>query len=113
MMRDVPTTDVSALPDPLPADMRVLDVREPAEWVTGHIEGAQHIPLMQLIERIAELPSDAPLLVVCRVGSRSAQATAFLNAQGLQAQNLAGGMVEWEAARRPMVSETGAEPIVY
>ena len=112
-MRDLPETAVSALPDPLPADLHVLDVREPAEWITGHIEGAQHIPLMQLVERLAEVPADQPVLVVCRVGSRSAQATAFLNSQGRDAQNLAGGMVEWEAARRPMTSETGADPFVY
>ena len=78
MMHDLPESVVSALPDPLPSDLHVLDVREPAEWVTGHIEGAQLIPLMQLVERYAEIPTDAPLLVVCRVGSRSAQATAFL-----------------------------------
>jgi rhodanese-related sulfurtransferase len=113
MMRDVPETVVSALPDPLPDDLTVLDVREPVEWVTGHIEGAIHIPLMSLVERIADVPADGPLLVVCRVGSRSAQATAYLNAQGVDAHNLAGGMVEWEAARRAMVSETGAAPTVY
>ena len=37
----------------------------------------------------------------------------YLNAQGIEATNLAGGLVEWEAARRPMVSETGQPPFVY
>ena len=112
-MRDVPETAVAGCPIPCPTGLGVLDVREPAEWVTGHIDGAQHIPLMQLVERLAEVPGDRPVLVVCRVGSRSAQATVFLNAQGREAQNLAGGMVEWEGARRPMTSETGADPFVY
>lgn len=113
MTHDIPETAVSVLPEPLPAEITVVDVREQAEWVTGHIEGALHIPLMQLVERLSEIPPDGSVLVVCRVGSRSAHATAFLNAQGHAAQNLAGGMVEWEAARRPMVSETDAAPFVY
>lgn len=113
MMSDLPETVVSALPDPLPSDLFVLDVREPAEWASGHIAEARHIPLMQLVERLTEVPVDQSVLVVCRVGSRSAQATAFLNAQGRDAQNLAGGMIEWEGARRPMMSETGADPFVY
>lgn len=113
MIPGISEVDVANLPDPLPEDLAVLDVREPGEWVSGHIDGAQHIPLMQLVQRVAEVPVGASVLVVCRVGSRSAQATAFLKAQGIEATNLAGGMVEWEAARRPMVSETGQSPFVY
>jgi rhodanese-related sulfurtransferase len=100
------------VPSPLPDDLVILDVREPAEWAAGHIEGALHVPLMQLPRRVAEIPLDRRLLVVCRVGARSAQATAFLRAQGLDAVNLSGGMQAWEADRRAMVSETTAAPVV-
>jgi rhodanese-related sulfurtransferase len=113
MMHGAPEVDVAHLPDPLPTELVVLDVREPGEWNAGHIDGSLHIPLMQLVQRVAEVPTGGPVLVVCRVGARSAQAAAFLGAQGVNATNLTGGLVEWEAAHRPMVSETGQPPFVY
>lgn len=51
----------------------ILDVREPSEWEQGHIEGATLIPLGQLLQRSAELPTDQTIVVVCRSGNRSAQ----------------------------------------
>jgi rhodanese-related sulfurtransferase len=104
--RPIPTVGVSGVPDPLPEDLQVLDVREDVEWAHGHIEGATHIPLRDLPARLAEI-TPGQTLVVCRVGARSAQAVAYLGAQGLAAVNLDGGMVDWAQAGRPMVSETG------
>jgi rhodanese-related sulfurtransferase len=89
----------------------VLDVREELEWVNGHIEGAKHIPLTQIPSRLDEVP-DSQTLVVCKVGARSAQAVVFLQAQGRNVVNLDGGMLEWAAAGRPMVSENGSVPTV-
>lgn len=108
-MTQVPTVDVQGVPDPLPEGLVVLDVREPVEWVHGHIEGAIHIPLSLLPARHTELP-EAQTLVVCRVGGRSAQAVMWLQQQGHEAVNLGGGMLDWEAAGRPMVSDTGQPP---
>src|SRR6476659_3186789 len=105
-MPGIPTVAVDGVPDPLPEGLQVLDVREPVEWHHGHIEGATHIPLRDLPGRVADVP-DGQTLVVCRVGARSAQAAAYLLQQGHDAVNLDGGMVEWAAAGRPMVSETG------
>jgi len=93
-------------------DAFVLDVREDDEWAAGHVAGALHVPLMELPARIAEIPTDATVTVVCRVGGRSAQATSWLVAQGYDAVNLDGGMFAWAAAGRPMVCETGAGPAV-
>lgn len=107
----IPTVDLTGVPDPLPEGLHVLDVREDVEWAHGHIAGAQHIPLMELPGRVHELP-DAQTLVVCRVGGRSAHAVAFLQAQGRDAVNLDGGMLDWASAGRAMVSETGAPPQV-
>ncbi len=103
-MQSVPTVTVDQVPDPLPDGVCVLDVREPDEWQQAHIEGALHIPLMTLPARTDELPADTELLVVCHVGGRSAQATAYLVQQGYAAVNLAGGMVDWTAAGRPVVT---------
>lgn len=106
-MPQVPHTSVDALPDPLPEDVAVLDVREPDEWAAGHVPGAVHVPLGELPDRADLVPSSGPVLVVCAVGGRSARATAFLARQGTDAVNLAGGMHAWAEAGRPMVSETG------
>lgn len=111
-MIEVPTIEVPQVPDPLPAGVTVLDVREPVEWHHGHIEGALHVPLTQVPDRLEELPADQQLLVVCKAGGRSAQATAFLREKGFEAVNLAGGMLDWAGAGRTMVAESGAAPTV-
>jgi len=107
----VPTVSISGVPDPLPDGLHVLDVREDDEWAFGHIEGAQHIPLMELPGRLHEIPHEQTL-VVCKMGSRSAQATAYLVQNGYDAVNLDGGMLDWDSTGRPMVSETTQPPTV-
>jgi rhodanese-related sulfurtransferase len=111
-MQQVPTVSVSDIPDPLPPTTTVLDVREPVEWHYGHIENALHIPLHELSARLGEVPASGRLLVVCKMGGRSAQAVAWLQHQGVDAVNVDGGMLDWAQAGRPMVSETGQEPQV-
>jgi len=71
-----------------------------------------HIPLTEIPGRADELPVDQQLLVVCKVGSRSAQATAFLREKGFEAVNLAGGMIDWVDGGRPMVSDAEGDPLV-
>lgn len=105
---EIPQTTVDQVPD----DADVLDVREPDEWAAGHIEGALHIPLADLPARLADLPPAGPLVVTCRSGGRSSRATAYLQGLGIDAVNLDGGTQAWNAAGRPMVSETGAAPEV-
>ena len=109
---EVPTASVDGVPAPLPEGLVVLDVREDDEWQAGHVEGSVHIPLMQLGERYAELPQEQTL-VVCRVGSRSAYAAAFLLQQGHDAVNLEGGLVAWQQAGRPLVTDSGAPGAVF
>jgi rhodanese-related sulfurtransferase len=111
-MIEVPTIEVAQVPDPMPEGVTVLDVREPVEWHHAHIDGAMHIPLTELPDRAEELPVDRQLLVVCKVGGRSAQATAFLREKGFEAVNLAGGMIDWADAGRPMVGEGTGDPLI-
>ena len=111
MSLDIPTVSVGGVPQPLPQDVAVLDVREDVEWQHGHIEGATHIPLYDLPARLSDVP-EGQTLVVCKVGSRSAQAVAYLQQQGHEVVNLDGGMLDWEAAGRPMVSQAGGPPHV-
>lgn len=111
MTSGIPTVSIDGLPHPLPDGLHVLDVREDVEWRGGHIEGATHIPLGDLPSRVPDVP-EGQTLVVCKVGGRSARAVAYLQQQGHDVVNLDGGMLDWEAAGRPMVSETGAPPQV-
>lgn len=111
-MNGIPTVTVDQVPDPLPAGLTVVDVREPVEWAHGRIDGALHIPLGELMERVGEVPTQGQVLVVCKVGGRSAQATGFLVNSGIEAVNLDGGMLEWAGAGRAMVSDF-ADPIVF
>lgn len=76
-------------------DIFILDVREPFEYRQGHIPGARLIPLGQLPARLKEIPQDKEIVVVCRSGNRSGQATGFLKRQGYNASNLVGGMLAW------------------
>lgn len=108
----VPTVNITGVPDPLPEGLLVLDVREDVEWQAGHIPGALHIPLSEIGARLGDVPLEK-ILVVCKVGGRSAQATAWLSEQGRDVVNLDGGMLDWDAAGRAMVSETGQEPHVF
>jgi rhodanese-related sulfurtransferase len=83
-------------------DEVLLDVREDDEFAWGRAPLAVHIPLYELPARLAELPDRRPLSVICKVGARSAQATMWLQAQGIEARNVRGGMVAWAQAGLPM-----------
>lgn len=107
----IPTVTVADVPDPLPDDWTVLDVREQAEWDHGHIEDALHVPLQQLPARLADLP-EGRLVVVCKMGGRSGRAVGYLTGLGHDAVNLDGGMVEWVSHGRPMLAEHGGPPRV-
>jgi rhodanese-related sulfurtransferase len=111
-MDSVPTISLDQVPDPLPEGVTVLDVREPAEWQHGHIDGSVHVPMAQVPEHLAELGDAGQLLVVCKVGGRSARVVQYLVQNGIDAVNLDGGLVEWEAAGRPLVSDAGAGTVV-
>jgi rhodanese-related sulfurtransferase len=103
-MPSVPSVSAGELTE----DAYLLDVRDPDEWAAGHAPSAHHLPMMEVPGRLDELPSDRDVVVVCRVGSRSAQVVAYLMNQGLDnVINLDGGMYAWAAAGRPMVSEDG------
>lgn len=108
----LPSVNVEAVP----ADGLVLDVREPDEWAAGHVEGALHVPMSDFVARFGEvteaLADGRRAHVMCRVGGRSAQVTQYLVQQGIDAVNIDGGMLAWEGAGRPMVTENGSPAFV-
>ena len=89
------------------AEREFVDVREDDEWEAGHIDGARHIPLRELSERVAELPKGRPIVAVCRSGSRSAAAVRGLRQLGFDAENLDGGVTAWTKAGLSLIDKAG------
>lgn len=90
----------------------VLDVRDAAEFATGHIANATHIPLADMAGRIAELKKyqNKPILVNCQKGGRSAKVCNLLReAEFTQVHNLQGGLDAWVAAKMPIVNQSKKE----
>lgn len=80
---------------------RIIDVREPAEFVgdLGHLPRAELVPLATVGTAAVSWNRDEPLLIVCRSGARSARATQQLSAMGFRTVvNLGGGMMAANAA---------------
>ena len=83
-------------PDEVPSDALLIDVREPYEWASGHIEGARHIPMRSVPQQLDSIPRDRDVVVYCQHGQRSAHVLDFLRAQGYsRARHLKGGYVAW------------------
>jgi rhodanese-related sulfurtransferase len=96
----------------LPTDAVLVDVREHDEWSAGHVDGAVHVPLSEVPGRLGDLPEADPLYILCRSGNRSGRAAAWLNAQGIESVNVAGGMQAWAAAGKPMASDAGSPRVL-
>ncbi len=90
----------------------LLDVRDIDEWLAGHIDGATHIPLIELPGHVDQLPAGRDIVCICRSGNRSGQATAFLVERGVQAKNMVGGMKAWATAGLPVVRLDGSAGLV-
>lgn len=85
----------------------LLDVREPEEFASGHIQGAVNIPVQTLPGRTGELPKDlnSKIVSICLSGSRSAYATMFLKVYGYNnISNLDFGMTGWKDRGFPMAA---------
>lgn len=107
-----PVDDLSAaeaLPHVERAEYWLLDVREVHEWQQRHIPGTHNIPQSQLATRLAEIPEQADLLVVCQSGMRSRRAAQFLRqARYPRVFNLTGGTAGWHTAGLPVEEGTAA-----
>lgn len=73
-----------------------VDVREKWELEICQLDNTLHVPLGDLPKRVGELPTDVPVVVICRSGRRSMDATNWLRSQGYaNATNLRGGVLLW------------------
>ena len=93
----ISVTDVSRRTDAV-----LLDCREQEEWDEGHINGAAHIPMIQLPERLKDIDATKEIICVCRSGNRSGKVAAWLLNNGYRAVNMTGGMLAWKEAGLPV-----------
>jgi hydroxyacylglutathione hydrolase len=85
---------------------QLLDIRNPREWETKHVDGSLNVPLNHLQERIAEIPRDRRIAIHCAGGYRSSIAASILHQYGItNLIEMAGGLAAWEAAKLPLISE--------
>ena len=84
-------------------EVLLLDVREHEEWAAGRAPTAVHVPMGEL--RQDTVPRDRPVLVLCRVGGRSAAVAQALGQLGYDVANVTGGMLTWSAAGLPVVRD--------
>ncbi|MFC5379265.1 rhodanese-like domain-containing protein [Aquipuribacter nitratireducens] len=102
-----PQTDIPDLARARRDGAVVVDVREPSEYVAGHVPGALNVPLSTVASRAGGLP-DGRLYVVCASGGRSKAATDVLRRAGRDAVSVAGGTQGWVAAGNPVTA--GSQP---
>ena len=94
---DLEVSDVNALREN--PNVVLIDVREQYEYDEGHIPCITLIPLGTIPNRLDEIPTDKEVILVCRSGNRSNQATQFLQQQGFDnVHNMLGGMNAWGEA---------------
>jgi glyoxylase-like metal-dependent hydrolase (beta-lactamase superfamily II)/rhodanese-related sulfurtransferase len=95
-----------------PKEGTLLDVREPEEYAHGHVPGAVNLPQADLATRLAEVPPDRPVYLICQGGFRSLRAAQFLRQRGFaDVVSVKGGTQAWRAADKPLAQgEVPAEP---
>lgn len=75
--------------------LTLLDVREEWELGVASVPDVVHIPMGEVADRLGELERGREVVVLCRSGRRSLQVASFLQQNGFQAVNLAGGILAW------------------
>ncbi|HAF87839.1 MAG TPA: sulfurtransferase [Legionellales bacterium] len=86
-------------------DACIIDVREQAEWDTGHLKEAIHLPLANIAEQITTIAADKsePIYLYCKAGVRSlAAAQILINAGFTQVYSIEGGIMAWQKAHYPL-----------
>jgi len=89
-------------------DVQLVDVRTVEEREAGRIPGdSAHIPFHELAARAGEIEKEKTVVFYCRSGDRSGSAADAFEASGFDAVNLAGGIVAWEEAGKPVEGQVG------
>lgn len=108
-IREITVREAASYLDDATHNALLIDVRERDEYRPRHAHGAINIPMSEFVARIAEVPQDREVLVICEHGPRSHNVVRYLQRQGYtQAINVDGGTDMWESAGLPMDYASGS-----
>jgi rhodanese-related sulfurtransferase len=99
MVSAMPVTDLAAA---VQRGERVVDVRERHEFISGHITGAEHIPMAIVPLHVNDFSRTKPVWLVCETGNRSWQVADYLTRHGFSALTVNGGTSAWRASGMPV-----------
>jgi rhodanese-related sulfurtransferase len=106
---EITVDELAELIEAGPTRVRLVDVREVDEYVSGHVPGAELVVLSTVPDHVDVFRGEGPVYVICKTGPRSRRACEFLEAQGLDVVNVAGGTLGWKLSGREVVE--GDQPL--
>lgn len=89
-------------------EIELVDIREDHEHEAGHVAGARHVALARLSGEAGTFDHDRPLVLYCRMGSRSTMALQAFKASGFDAHHMQGGLLAWAEKGLPLEPEDGS-----
>ncbi|MGY3777299.1 rhodanese-like domain-containing protein [Isobaculum melis] len=96
LFKKIPSISTNEIERKLAEKVTIIDVREPHEFVNGHIPGAKNVPL----NKVRNYQPKGKIYVICQSGMRSKRATKELIQNGFDAVNIKGGMLRYSGATR-------------
>ena len=101
---ETPEIGVDQLAEAVRYGAAIVDVREPGEYLAGHVPGAVLIPMGSIPSNLQKLDTDEPVICYCHHGMRSLDVVNWLRQQGIgSAKSLAGGIDRWSMEIDPRV----------
>ncbi len=104
-IKEIDVTELSKQLEDLSNNVKLIDVRTPAEVARGKISGSENLPLHVIPLKVDEFSPEDTIIFYCQTGARSAQACAFMTSKGLDnVYNLRGGIVTWVQMGLPITA---------
>lgn len=102
-IKEIDVNELNKQLENLPDNVKLIDVRTPAEVARGKISGSENLPLHVIPLKVDEFNTQDTIIFYCQTGARSAQACAFMNSKGVDnVYNLRGGIVNWAQMGLPV-----------
>ncbi len=102
-IKEIDVNELSKQIDSLPENVKLIDVRTPAEVARGKISGSENFLFHVIPLKVNDFSDDDTIIFYCQTGARSAQACAFMTSKGVDnVYNLRGGIVTWAQMGLPI-----------
>ncbi len=102
-IKEIDANELSRQLENLPDNVKLIDVRTPAEVARGKIGGSENLPLHIIPLKVEDFSNEDTIIFYCQTGARSAQACAFMASKGIDnVFNLRGGIVTWAQMGLPI-----------